>query len=706
MHKKNTLFIVKLFFTTLLIAFTSQKMHANPSIDINASSDGITVVTQIKYFNNVTLGLDPGFDVGNFGGAAFDIYTHLLEGSTGDDYTIQSLPTNNYESMVIPLGLTAASGKTVTFSATFSNLPTGIEVYLEDKTAGTYVKIDAINTYEITLTASANGIGRFYIHTKPASITPTTLIWQDNGSTDWSLASNWNNNQVPTSSDDVYIPNVTNIPAIASGTNVEVQNLIIAASSAYTIPADGGVIVNGNLEVENGITISSTTTNSGVLVVKGTSNAQITYERGGLKANQWSIVSSPVVGQSIKDFVEDTNNNIRINNTVTPNRYAVGYYNDTNTEGSKWTYYTVDDLASNTITFEAGKSYAISRATDGSVTFTGTLNTTSVNAGVAESEWNAVGNPYTAFLPVNQNADSNFINDNINNFDPANAGVYIWDNAQSKYVAHSLVSSEKGIPPGQGFFVKVKTGITQMIFNEAQRSTQGATGTVFQRQKTLDVAQIQLFLSNKKQKVNTQINYLESGTKGIDKGYDLENYPAIELDVYTQPLKNGNNKDLTIQSLPTSEIGSTILPIGLQAKKGEKVTFSVKLKNIPEYVAIFLEDKETNTFTKFDKGNTYTVNFGEAVNGYGRFYLHTKSSILNIDDINNEDIKVYQSEANLVVKGISEETFKISVFNLVGQEVATAENENTLKATGLTAGVYMVKVKTALKEQTIKILVD
>ena len=152
------------------------------------------------------------------------------------------------------------------------------------------------------------------------------------------------------------------------------------------------------------------TNNSGVLLVNGTTTGTITYKRGGLLANKWSIVTSPVSGQTVKTFAENVANNIRINTTPDPDRYAIGYYDDSQTSGSKWQYY--DANVSAVTEFIAGQSYAISRATDGEVSFTGTLAVNDLVKTVEANKWNAIGNPFTTYYPANKNSNSSFLNDN------------------------------------------------------------------------------------------------------------------------------------------------------------------------------------------------------------------------------------------------------------------------------------------------------
>jgi hypothetical protein len=538
------------------------------------------------------------------------------------------------------------------------------------------------------------------------------VIWDGSTNSDWSVGTNWSNNATPLTTHDVLIPNVGTTPVISGGITAQVKSLIINTSSEFNIASDGGVIVVTNFDNNGTTTITSNASSSGAFIVKGTSNGVVSYERGGLLANKWSIISAPVHGQSIKEFVENPINNIRVNTTTTPHRYAVSYYDDSNAAGSKWVYYTVDDLTTNNITFEKGRSYAISRGTDGTVTFTGTLETINVTKTITASEWNAVGNPYTAFLPINENAGTNFINDNLSKFNPVNVGVYVWDNAQGKYVGKSLVTGESSLAPGQGFFVKTTTGVSDIVFDQSQRKVQPLTGGTFNRGRGKTSPSIQLLATLNGVTVDTSIKYFDNATKGLDPGYDLGNYAKSKFDVYTRLLNDEEGQDYTIQSLPTDDIETTIMPLGIKASSGDKINFTVSTKDLPEGVEVFIEDKKLSTFTKLnvDTNEDYSVKITEMVNGVGRFYLHTKTNKLPVDVLHIDEIEIYTIDKNtLRVDGFTTGNFKLKLYNILGASVlekaVEAKGKNLVNLPDLQTGVYIVRIDSDLGVKTKKIMI-
>ena len=159
---------------------TFYKGLKNPTIQIIVNDqDNNQKFTKIRYEENATKGLDPGYDAGTFTGqsTSFSVYSHLVSNSNGIDFMLQSLPKDDYENTVIPLGLSAVSGKEVTFSINHQHLPTGMMVFLEDKEMKAITRLDESNSnYKITLDADSSGVGRFYLHTSTTDLRKTLNV--------------------------------------------------------------------------------------------------------------------------------------------------------------------------------------------------------------------------------------------------------------------------------------------------------------------------------------------------------------------------------------------------------------------------------------------------------------------------------------------------------------------------------------------------
>ena len=161
---------------------TFLRTEVRPGISLTLTDNSISRQTQIYYIDGTTAGYDNGYDGQMFGGVAneFAIYTHLVSKSDGDDYAIQSLPNNNYENMIVPVGINAVSGKTITITAAAENLPEEINIYLEDKDNDSFTLLDAAANYSTTLENNLSGIGRFYLHTSTAALSANDFATNNN----------------------------------------------------------------------------------------------------------------------------------------------------------------------------------------------------------------------------------------------------------------------------------------------------------------------------------------------------------------------------------------------------------------------------------------------------------------------------------------------------------------------------------------------
>ncbi|WP_233897417.1 T9SS type A sorting domain-containing protein [Tenacibaculum piscium] len=158
---------------------TSHKKN-RPEIQLTATNNNKKSNTKLYYINGTTTGFDNGYDGAEFGGVSYDfsICSQLVSENKGQNYAIQSLPINNMENTVIPIGLKANLGNEIIFSANSINLPSNVTIYLEDKINNNIINLSEEN-YTIQLKNNSTGIGQFYLHTKTEKLkenTPQKII--------------------------------------------------------------------------------------------------------------------------------------------------------------------------------------------------------------------------------------------------------------------------------------------------------------------------------------------------------------------------------------------------------------------------------------------------------------------------------------------------------------------------------------------------
>ena len=153
--------------------------NTRPEVHLNLTDGTNEMLSKIYYIDGTTTSFDNGFDGPVFGGSGsngFNIYTHLVANSDGTNYAIQSLPEDDIENVVIPIGINATSGTEISISVNAQNLPSGINIYLEDKENNSFTRLDEIGAkYTVTLSNTLDGIGRFFLHASSSalSVTPT-----------------------------------------------------------------------------------------------------------------------------------------------------------------------------------------------------------------------------------------------------------------------------------------------------------------------------------------------------------------------------------------------------------------------------------------------------------------------------------------------------------------------------------------------------
>ncbi|GEM_PF-1077868 len=550
-----------------------------------------------------------------------------------------------------------------------------------------------------------------------------TLTWDGSEGTDWNTAGNWNGNAVPTATDNAIVPSVgiTNFPVVSQlpATPAVCKDLTIQTGGTVTIAAGKALTVNGTLTNNAGITglvvqsASAAADGTGALI-NGTAGVPGTVERY-VSGNLWHLISpAATAGETVASFVLPANNNLIARNTT---NYALAPW----LEGTgKWDYYKV--AGANTGQFGSpAKGFQVMRAdgagtgtgsgpaTDnGKLTFKGTLAAANINIPVTKTGdgWNLIGNPYPSALDIAKFIEPNTAN--TTQLDPSYLAIYVSNIGDVAAKGYSPVLGADGLKlaPGEGFFVKAKTGGGSISFTTAMKSN---VSSAF-KAATVDIPTIQLTVDDGNGILGTTVQYFGGATKGLDPGKDagLFNGTDSSFSLFTRLIED-NGVDFTVQALPNNNLESMVVPVGLVADKGATVTFKAMADNLPSGYKVYLEDKGTSTFTCLDEANSvYKVSLEAASNGTGRFYLHTIEIVSAIDESLLNEFKVIPiPEQHLVrIIGNFDLPAKAMVFDMNGKLVATsdlsAQIENTIALNNCATGVYLLKVESGKGIETKK----
>jgi hypothetical protein len=690
----------------------SESLRADASITVYPDGPANFVSGEVAIFGvtfNVQITLTPGGDgvyigstatrrsgVGNNASSTGTNTPSTIEGDENESVTVSSIQIINFnagtttysisdladlhfESFTIRLANGADDNPRITVNGTnpgtfdLGQLAGGTEVLpvgvAFTNLAGTSITVgdpDNVTSLEIaTATTSASNVFQFLGFAVSYTFTPTD--WTGTTGAVWSDATNWTNG-VPLSNSDVVVPSgLTNQPVIGSTTQAVTDNLTVDPASTLTVESGGSLIVNG------------------------TSNGDVTYNRSLGTAN-WYLVSSPVSGEIMTDM--------RANNTFANGTGGsrIGFAPYTTTDDT-WSYFTT----SSTDALVNGAGYSAKLNASGDISFTGSINTVDVDASVsfAANGFNLVGNPYTSHINSKTFLDAN------SNLDQTQ--LWVWNQSIGVDGSYEVKTNanEFILGPAQGFFVKANSG-TQVTFNE---SNQIGTGGTFQKSAKTEV---KLSITNGQSNRFAKIYYLDNATKGFDTGYEGEVFGGItnSLDVFTNLVEENQGKKYQVQSLPNSDYENIIVPVGVKAAAGKEITFSVESLNLPEGIKVILEDRVKNVFTNLDEGD-YEISLTEAADGVGRFYLHTSSkSALSVDDnLALNSISIFKTNAStLRIAGLQQGNATIKLYNILGKQVLNSafftSGVKDVALPKLATGVYVVQLQTVTGKLSKKIILE
>jgi hypothetical protein len=215
---------------------------------------------------------------------------------------------------------------------------------------------------------------------------------------------------------------------------------------------------------------------------------------------------------------------------------------------------------------------------------------------------------------------------------------------------------------------------------------------------------------------HTDFYFNDNSTSGVDRGYDaaVYNYTAPSTAIYSKMADGSySNIDFAIQSLNTSALGSNIVvQLGINVAQGQQVTVSIVESDLPSSIGVVLDDNVTGASTLLNYGN-YSFAPSTTLNGSSRFSLRFTAQSLSNPDISINDFKIYSTTAsrNLYIKGELTSPASIALYDLNGRLVLSSDlpaysNSNQVDVSGLSSGVYVVKLTTDSQQKTQKVILN
>jgi hypothetical protein len=419
--------------------------------------------------------------------------------------------------------------------------------------------------------------------------------------------------------------------------------------------------------------------------------------------DEFYAISAPVSGQDIDAFITAE--------TVAQNGSNMGLGTYTTSSDS---YSYIQSGASGSGNFTQGKGYIVRVSSAESILFTGdNPSTTAVNFPLDytgsgdDARYNLVGNPWPSFLKT---GGSDFLSDNSSKL--TSEQIWLWDAASGAFLTR-VTANGFNIAPGQAFFVQaVAGGSGNLVFDSSHR--QVGIGDTF-RNSVENNFEVYLNISNESTNRTAEVYYISGTTTGFDNGYDgtLFGLQDNDLAIYTAHDSDENDSEmkLSIQSIPEM---SHVVPVGINAFEGTEFTISATTLNRPDGYNVYLEDRDNNTFTLLDETSDFSTTVSSNLNGTGRFYLHTTTSLLNNNETNDGVLNVFKLDRNnfITVEGLSAQSnlTNLKLYNLLGKEVLSTTltnntNTQTISTEELSTGIYVIKLESGNNLLTKKLII-
>ncbi|MGL2992753.1 DUF7507 domain-containing protein [Flavobacterium sp. TSSA_36] len=531
--------------------------------------------------------------------------------------------------------------------------------------------------------------------TNESNNVPTVIqllkTWTGTSSTDWNVATNWSPNGIPTASDCVVIPNVTNKPIVGT-VDANANTLQVNATGVLTVNSLRTLSVVDKVTVVSGGKLVFENNASLVQINNVTNTGTIEYNRSSslMKNFDFTYWSSPVAGQNIV--------------TLSPNTLADKYFRYDPASG--WVLYNNPT----TSTMIPGAGYIIRVPKPGTylngetwsgvtpyaqpVTFKGVPNNGDVTFTVGPNQYNLVGNPYPSAIDATK-----FMKDNSGIiYGP----LYFWTHntpiANNIYTANDYATFNitggtgtatakapstgvSGVVPngfiaaGQSFFVGTKSGIaSNSSFKFTNTMRVSANNTQFFKQTNTKKS-----TSDEKNRVwlnltNAQgafkqllVGYITGATNDYDNLYDGPSFDGQPfVDFYS--INQGQN--LTIQGRALPFEVTDVVPLGYRSTIAGPFEIGIDSRDgVLAQQELWLEDKKTSTVHDLTKGSyTFTTIYGVEND---RFVLKYTNKTLGTEDniVADKSLLISIKNKKITITSSEETMSQIQIFDLLGRKI-------------------------------------
>ena len=559
--------------------------------------------------------------------------------------------------------------------------------------------------------------------------------WTGATNSSWNIPSNWSTGLVPSSSDIVVIPNVSNDPIVSGiNTTAYASSLTILTGGVLSVETSNSIVITDAVQVNSGgqffikdgaglIQINDVN-NVGIINVERKSQPMYRYD--------FTYWGSPMTLGS----------NFTLGN-LSPQTLADKFYSWLPTNAGSFGSWTPETISS---FMTLGKGYAVrapeSFSADPTVksvytaNFVGTPNNGTITcpifhgtigAGNNNDKYNLISNPYpsavSAELFLSDPANAAVIDGTIyfwthnsipstSNIDPF-YGDFVVNYAPSDFASWNRLggtgttsaagsggSTPNGfIASGQAFFARsngTAPSGNPIVFKNSMRD--GTDNTLFFRNassgNSLEKHRVWLNLLSSGGSFNQiLVGYVASATNGLDRDFDGV---RLSQDNSFSFYSLVNNQNLSIQGRALPFDNTDQVPLGFKSVAQD--TFSIRIDHFDglfENQNLYLEDRDLNIIHDLrESPYEFSAGIGTFDN---RFVLRYTNSALGVtNNESNQSIFAVVSDNVLKIK-TNQNIENVMLYDISGKLIQTFTPKEKIssfnEAVNFSHGIYLVKVK-------------
>jgi hypothetical protein len=352
------------------------------------------------------------------------------------------------------------------------------------------------------------------------------------------------------------------------------------------------------------------------------------------------------------------------------------------------------------------------------------------NAGDDVGHWNLLANPYSTYLVLNGNAQSdvgsatnlwqkNTVANDVLGNTTDEKGFYLW-NGSSGYTTITQAGTNF-LAPGQGFFVSAKSDNAVFDFTEGMLTTMSAMSSPTTDDAisgdAIDENEGELFLDLEQNSFKgfTRLFFIENMSDEFDVDYDGLKFPTENIiDLYSKLVEGDQSQRLDVQCLSYFEMWNKIIPLGINALVNEELRISISHNTTPTDLNIYLEDAVEGTMTDLKAGD-YVLTPTNELSGAGRFFIHMTADTMSNGEVSTSVLNAYKEvNANYItIEGLATQSnnINVSLFNILGRKVLdTSLNNNvntqTISTLGMSSGIYVIELESGNDRFTKKLILQ